>query len=273
MALRHGLEQMRRRATPGLVSDPQSGRRVSAARYAPPEHLVGVVDRLWTGEWDLRGQTPHDVRLLADPTVHLVFEAGRSRVVGVCRGLWHRRLEEQGRVRGVALPPGAVGALGLGDAQRWTDRLVPLAEAWPELAALERMVVAPAEDGEGLEQLLRWLSDRFEVAQASEVVTLLRDMRQDRSLQRVDAVAAHAGLSVRSLQRRFREEVGVSPKWVLQRYRLQAAVQRIEDSQDPLSDVAYELGFADQAHLTRSFRSAVGVSPAMFRRERGPEGS
>lgn len=264
MAPPRELEQTRRAR--GVVSDPQSGRRVDAARFEAPEGLAGVVDRFWTGAWDLVGQAPHDVQVLADPTVHLVFEGGRSRLVGVCRGLWRRRLEGRGQIRAIALVPGALRSLGLSDATTWTDRVLGLAEVHPDLAALEPHVLAPDTDEEGLALVMRWLTARVEGQRRSELVDLLDDMRADPALHRVEAVAAHAGVSVRSLQRRFRQEVGATPKWVLQRYRLQEAAARIESGNESLASVAYALGYADQAHLTRVFRAAVGVAPSAFRK-------
>jgi len=35
----------------------------------------------------------------------------------------------------------------------------------------------------------------------------------------------------------------------------------------PLADVASDLGFADQSHLTRQFQSMVGISPARYREQ------
>ena len=85
---------------------------------------------------------------------------------------------------------------------------------------------------------------------------------------RVGQVAELAGSSVRSLQRDFAEYVGASPKWVIQRCRLQDAAARAAGS-EPVdwAALALELGFADQAHLTRAFAAAVGVPPATYARQ------
>jgi AraC-like DNA-binding protein len=41
----------------------------------------------------------------------------------------------------------------------------------------------------------------------------------------------------------------------------------------PLSQVAYAAGFADQSHLTRTFRRATGYTPGLYRRLRGADHS
>lgn len=58
---------------------------------------------------------------------------------------------------------------------------------------------------------------------------------------------------------------GVSPKWILARYRLHEALHRLHQQPAPrLTDLAADTGFADAAHFSRSFRSVLGVSPQQY---------
>jgi AraC-like DNA-binding protein len=78
---------------------------------------------------------------------------------------------------------------------------------------------------------------------------------------------AVTGLTRFELARHFRRALGTSPyRYSLMR-RLDLARERI-DRGHPLADVAAEAGFADQAHLTRTFRAAFGLTPAHYRRLR-----
>ena len=87
----------------------------------------------------------------------------------------------------------------------------------------------------------------------------------DSSLRRVGELAAALGMPVRRLQRLFAEYVGVSPKWVMRRARLQEAAMRAEQGGDvDWAAVAAGLGYADQAHLTRGFTTTIGVPPARY---------
>jgi transcriptional regulator GlxA family with amidase domain len=98
-----------------------------------------------------------------------------------------------------------------------------------------------------------------------DLQALLERMAADRSLVRVDQVAALAGVGVRSLQRLFAGLVGVSPKAVLARYRLQDAAATIDEGAvDDLAALAVELGWFDQAHFSRDFRAVVGVTPSAY---------
>jgi AraC-like DNA-binding protein len=87
----------------------------------------------------------------------------------------------------------------------------------------------------------------------------------DRSITRVDHVGERFGLSLRSLQRLFQTYVGVSPKWVLRRYRLHEAAARIAERPDATwTEVGVELGYFDQSHFIRDFTRAVGMTPVAY---------
>ncbi|MGH3421218.1 MAG: helix-turn-helix domain-containing protein, partial [Streptosporangiaceae bacterium] len=78
----------------------------------------------------------------------------------------------------------------------------------------------------------------------------------------VGQLSAESGMTARSLQRLFADYVGVSPKWVMRRARLHEAAERA-DSGEPVdwAALASDLGYADQAHLTRDFTVTIGVPP------------
>ena len=73
-------------------------------------------------------------------------------------------------------------------------------------------------------------------------------------------------MSVRSLQRLFAGYVGVSPKAVLARHRLQDAAAAIDDGADDLAGLAASLGWFDQAHFSRDFRAVTGTTPSAYLR-------
>jgi AraC-like DNA-binding protein len=89
----------------------------------------------------------------------------------------------------------------------------------------------------------------------------------DPGIARVDQLAAASGAGVRRLQRLFQDHVGVGPKWVIRRYRLhEAAARAAGGSRLDLVRLAAELGYSDQAHLTRDFTALVGSPPARYAR-------
>lgn len=95
----------------------------------------------------------------------------------------------------------------------------------------------------------------------------------EQSIVRVDDITRRARIGRRTLQRLFREYVGVTPKWVIQCYRLHEAADRLASDEDvDLAALALELGYADQAHFARDFRAVVGRTPAAYGRDARREG-
>jgi AraC-like DNA-binding protein len=80
----------------------------------------------------------------------------------------------------------------------------------------------------------------------------------------IEQLARHAGLSERTLQRWFVNWVGAGPKQLLRVLRIREAVRRARGASS-LAEVAAELGFADQAHLSREMSSLWGTSPGRLR--------
>jgi AraC-like DNA-binding protein len=90
----------------------------------------------------------------------------------------------------------------------------------------------------------------------------------DPALLRVDELAGGLGMGTRRLQRIFAEYVGVGPKWVIRRYRMQEAAERAGNGAGvDWAALSAELGYADQAHFTRDFSRAIGTSPAQYARD------
>jgi len=80
-------------------------------------------------------------------------------------------------------------------------------------------------------------------------------------------IAKDAGISKRTLERLFHEHVGQTPKHLADIERVRAIMQRIHSPRPTdWAACAHEFGFADQAHLIRTFTGAVGISPERYRR-------
>ncbi|MFD8526632.1 helix-turn-helix domain-containing protein [Streptosporangium canum] len=85
----------------------------------------------------------------------------------------------------------------------------------------------------------------------------------------VDDLAARAGLSPRTLARRFADQLGVSPgRWLL-RQRVTAAQVLLEESDLPVETIAIRVGLSSATNLRRHFHSMVHATPATYRRSFG----
>lgn len=81
----------------------------------------------------------------------------------------------------------------------------------------------------------------------------------------LDEVAQAAGLSPFHLLRVFRQSIGVTPHQYLMRVRLMHALQLLRDSGRPVTDVAFDTGWADLSNFNRAFRREFGCSPRALR--------
>ncbi|WP_245796153.1 helix-turn-helix domain-containing protein [Actinacidiphila alni] len=258
----------------GVLRPDLAAGRVELRQRAPRPELAPLVEFYWNPRWDLRGRPDHEQKVLAHPNVHLVFEEPGPLVYGVQRGVFNRVLSGRGQVLGVKFRPGAFRPFIDGPVADLADRAVPAAEllgpdAGPGLAALNREILvlddltamtALAED-----HLLGLLRSARPDPLVAEVTELVERITASPQLFRVDELARELDMPVRRLQRLFAEYVGASPKWVLRRARLHEAAARADGGADiDWAALAADLGYADQAHLTRDFTAAVGAPPSRY---------
>lgn len=77
-------------------------------------------------------------------------------------------------------------------------------------------------------------------------------------------------VSERGLQRKFDQQVGISPKLFSRVCRFQASLAQMKNSNfDNLSDIAFDNGYADQSHFIRTFKEFAGFSPLQFQKTKG----
>ena len=84
----------------------------------------------------------------------------------------------------------------------------------------------------------------------------------------LDDLALATGMSPFTLLRAFRGQTGLPPHAYLNQLRVRVARRLLDGGVAP-AEVAAEVGFADQAHLTRHFKRVMGVPPGAYQRERG----
>ncbi|MER6300934.1 helix-turn-helix domain-containing protein [Kitasatospora sp. NPDC001539] len=270
----------------GVLHPARAAELISVQRLAPEPAVARFVECYWLVRWDLSGRPPYEQKVLAHPNVHLVFEAPRPRVYGVDRALFVRRLEGVGHALGAKFRPGAFRSFAGHPVSALADRSVPAAtyfgaevdrlnarilgepgaEPAAEPAAGRATATEPVADSYAalVDEFLRPRLPAPDPA-AEEAAAVVERITASPGLCRVDELARELGVTVRSLQRLFSEYVGAPPKWVLRRARLHEAAERAARAGGlDLAALAVELGYADQAHLTRDFTAAVGVPPAHY---------
>lgn len=257
---------------PSGVLDLRRGERwFHADRHPPAAALAELVEHYWVVRWDVRRGDPYTQHTLSNASVHLCFERGRSRVQGVVTGRFTRVLKGAGRVFGVKFRPAGFRPFLGSSVAALSDRTLPVAAVFGGAGdTLVARVLALAEDAPIVTLLDGFIAERLPPPDptVAQVNALVAAIVAERTITRVDQVAERAGVRTRTLQRLFSEYVGVSPKWIIRRYRLHEAAQRLAEGPDTsLADLALELGYWDQAHFVRDFKAVVGRPPAEYARD------
>lgn len=84
----------------------------------------------------------------------------------------------------------------------------------------------------------------------------------------VDTLAGLAEVSVAQLERHFRRVFQLSPRQMLTRLRIDAAMRMLHES-GSIASIALACGYGDQSAFTRQFRNLTGLTPGQFRELRG----
>jgi len=233
--------------------------------------------------WSLRWQLPEGVSYLSSTLPHpactLSVERGHRRegtgpeavvVTGVIGHRFDVTVRDQGWVFGVKFRPGGLASLAGVNARDLRDLTVAASEVFDAatVAALDELGPEDSTDAcrlradEVLGRLTTTPDDDYRL-----LLDVVSTMLEDRSLVRVAQVEERCGVGTRALQRLFERYVGVSPKWVLARYRIHDAVTDLDAGYaGTLADLAARYGWFDQAHFTREFTDLVGVPPGEYQR-------
>jgi AraC-like DNA-binding protein len=259
---------MKTPATHGILNPQAGAGRFVLQRHPPSPDLAPFIERFWLVRWDLGGLPPHDQETLPYPCVNMVFGTHRPGVHGVCRSRFVAKLCDSGWVVGVKFRPGAFRPFLGSDVAGITDRVLEVGELFGAAGrALERAVDGAPGDDARLGLIEAFLRGRRPGLQPdSQAAGRIVDLAQaDPSIARVTVLAERAGLGVRALERLFRAHVGVSPKWVIRRFRVQEAAERAGSGAAPdWGGLALELGYFDQSHFIRDFKAQVGRTPTEY---------
>ncbi len=238
----------------GIVAPDRGLARFELERVDPSAELARFVAWYWVVTWDLTA--PYDQRVLAHPVVNIVFGEGPPTIYGPRTRLSTRTLVGRGRVVGVMFRPAGYRPFHDAPLRTLVDTESPYRIDLPvDLAVIDAHLAT--------------LVPRRR--QASEDTTeVVEHIASDPAMVRVGALAAEVGVSERQLERRFADHVGLSPKTVIRRYRLYEAAERARSGRVDWAQLAAELGYSDQSHLSREFRAALGVPPGTYAIQAAP---
>jgi len=255
------------------------GPRTTITRRAAPDDVAHLVRQLWLPEWDLPAGERAEQLVLGYPASNVVAEPEGVALHGPTTRASTRVLRGRGWAVGALLRPAGV-LLFTDRPAELLDRSVSLAVPDLHRAVVDAMEGRAREGRHGRAAAL--LLDHVRALAAQAPPTLVREGRAaNRMVDVVEArpdvrtpaaLAREVQVSERTLQRLAARFVGMPPQLLLRRRRLQEAAGRMRaDPELDLGALAADLGFADQSHLSREFRSVLGATPRGYGRAQGPE--
>ena len=255
------------------LKDPSDASHEIFRYAAPPEH-DGFLDRFWIPVWSVPPGREAPQKVLQYPVCLMVVTPEYARFYGVVSGLSSTTLTGDGWAVGLMFAPAAGYLVARRPVAVFTDRFVDVAEvlgdAGDALAERVRGVMqdaptSPDAHRAAMDACCATLSPLLPVDDEGLLVNRLVAFVESRpDVLRVAQVCEELDLSERALQRLVHRRIGLTPKWLIQRRRLQEAAERLRDRSVSLGEVAAVLGYADQPHFIRDFSRVTSMTPGEF---------
>jgi AraC-like DNA-binding protein len=256
--------------------------------YRPRSPLAPYID--YFGYWRRESGEPHQSRALPRGAATIIVDVGgRQRVdfyaadgrtrldvppafiAGAGTASYVTQIDATQSVLTIHFrPAGALPFTGipLGELE---NSCIGLADLWGHrgTALHEQLVAAPtaAQRVALVESFLLFRMRRHDLEPHRKVMAVLGAIEDDPSM-RVSNARALAELSPKRLTAAFRAEVGLAPKAYLRVRRLQAALRRLDTGGARGATIAADLGYFDQAHFVREFRSFTAMTPTEYTHRR-----
>ena len=252
-------------------------------KIPPPAYLRRYVQYFWAYDSKGVGDPPKTFRPISNGCPGIIVQLSESdplydqenkQLPMLClygQTIKHREIHarEQFRLIGICFSPvGLKSIFGLG-ADELTDTCIDLS-ALPGQQALflSEQLVSTDSIPHRIELLSSYLAKqirRNKARQDNVTEYALSQLIKSEGNISLKQLQNELNVSERNLERKFREEVGISPKLFSRICRFQASFQQLKtNNYDKLSDIAFENGYADQSHFIRVFKEFAGFPPNQY---------
>ena len=256
--------------TRGVVEEHPTQKYLKIRQFTPnrPE-TTPWLEHVWTVEWDLPHGCEHIQRTVPFPVFNLVADQRKGcNLHGCTSSSFEYPLKGRGQVVGFRFKPAAQSVFYPNAASDLTDNSTPansLLSVGAEGLLIE--LAKTAVSGECIAKCLTVLNHEASTVSpaALSVQKIVKYVEKQLHVFRVRDIAEAFQLSERALQRHFNSHLGVSPKLVIERFRIHNALSACKSgSSVDFAQLALRLGYFDQSHFTNAFKRVVGISPAEY---------
>lgn len=257
--------------------------QIEYKKVAPPLYLKNYVRYFWTLEDKSAGDSK-TFRIIADGCPGFLFNQSEKSVIyqnnskllpafflyGQATRHSELNLTGESSIIGACFYPNALKLIFGLDANELTDSCIDL-----NFAADKKDLNLPEKRAEKnslhkkVEMIADYLASQIRKNNPSEdrvVQTALAQIIEANGNLSLAELRRDLGLSERSLERKFKQNVGIPPKLFSRIWRFQSSLEQLRKNDNlKLSDIAYDNEYADQSHFIRAFREFAGFSPNQFK--------
>ncbi len=251
----------------GVLHQRAAAANYQLRRYFPAEQFSGFIEQFWLVNWQLEENREHLQQNLPDPNFHLVISRGHVTLMGPVSKSYSYRMTGAGRIIGVKFECGALTELLSAPIASYVDQELAANSVFgDEIDTLFLPLLGIEDDATIVSRMQAYLLEFVPpVAEhklsAQRLVALIKE---NADIFTVEQLAAAANLSVRAVQRHCATYVGLSPKWLIRKYRLARALEELEQDNVSILDIVSKLEYVDQSHLIRDFKHMLAVTPSRY---------
>ncbi|WP_235857570.1 helix-turn-helix domain-containing protein [Paenibacillus albiflavus] len=259
----------------GILKLQQGEQKFKLTRHAPssPE-LNYFVKHFWIIQWDLCERDEHVQAVIPNPCANLVVEPNQTAIYGVSSHKFTHRIEGKGSVCGVKFRPGGLYPFVQIPLSQLTNRSMPIHTITPITPSRIEAELLTIQDASKMAECAEfYLFPKLPSPDPSVMLVnqIVDYISTNQDLTRVDQVSDYFDINARQLQRLFNQYVGVPPKWVIKINRLQNAAESMDyNDYNDLINLSNDLGYYDQSHFIKDFKSIIGLTPDEYIKQRQP---
>jgi len=198
-------------------------------------------------------------------------------------GVWRQRdaafvggLHQQGyqlklppdtEIMSVRFKHGAFKHVFSGRLNDFMNQKVPVTELWSRAGLrLQDKLKQDQSQQAKLQTIAAFLEPMVQERKHSVIDQSVQSILACQGVVDLDQLERHAALSTAQFRKRFREEVGLSPKKYAKVIKLNAILAALERSSTnrKLTDIVYDFGYFDQSHFIKDFKSVLGKTPSQY---------
>lgn len=243
----------------------------SLSTYSPKKYLQDYVEHYWLISWDMPEGKSHQQDVIPHPSTHLTFLKNTSHIQGICKEKYSHTLQGSGNIVGIKFKPAGFfyfaekAGLELTSICNKTFDINTIFNI--DVPNVEKHILSlndPIEKINYIDQLIfsELIAPDDNILNMNKIVA---DIAANKDIMRVSDICDKFNVDKRHLQRLFAKYIGISAKWVINRYRMHDALMSVEtDKNIDWAMLAIKLGYYDQAHFIKDFKSIIGKTPKNY---------